>query len=249
MKKIIFVTGTDTGVGKTLLSALLLFHLRKKGIHALAMKPFCSGGRADIRRLQALQPGELPDEQMNPFYYEQPLAPYVAAKSGQHIRLCNAVERIMDIAKKSDQLVVEGSGGLLVPLGADFTVAELIAALDCRVIITSRNRLGTINHTLLTVNALRSLGISQAAMAVLLMAQRKPDLSAQTNPRMLAKLLHPVRVQSLPFLGSNPHLAGNIRANYPRLRSVLDSLAHATRRISAQKHAKTLANTRVYGTL
>jgi len=228
MKNIIFVTGTDTGVGKTLLTALLLFHLRQKGIHALAVKPFCSGGRADIRRLQALQPGELSDEQMNPFYYEQPLAPYVAAKKGQQIRLRDAVERIKEVAKKCEQLVVEGSGGLLVPLGADFTVADLIAALDCRVIITARNRLGTINHTLLTVNALRSVGIAQNAVALVLMGQRKPDLSAQNNPKVLAKLLDPVKVQTLPFLGPNPHLAKNIRGNYPRLRPTLERLADKT---------------------
>ena len=78
--KIIFITGTDTGVGKTLLTALLLHHLRQTGVHALAMKPFCSGGRADVRLLQSLQRGELSDAEMNPFYFAEPIAPFVAAK-------------------------------------------------------------------------------------------------------------------------------------------------------------------------
>lgn len=225
MKKIVFVTGTDTGVGKTLLTALLLFHLRQKGIHALAMKPFCSGGRADVRRLQALQRGELADGEMNPFYYPQPLAPYVAAKNGRQVQLHEAVERIQNVAQKCERLVVEGSGGLLVPLGENFTVADLIAALDCQVIITARNRLGTINHTLLTVKALQSIGITQDAMAVVLMSRRKPDFSAQTNPRVLAKLLFPIRTLSLPFLGSNPASPKNIRVHHPRLRHTLDQLA------------------------
>lgn len=228
MKKIIFVTGTDTGVGKTLLSALLLFHLRQKGIHALAMKPFCSGGRGDVRRLQALQRGELSDQEMNPFYYSQPLAPFVAGKKGRQVRLSDAVERIKKVAQKCDRLVVEGSGGLLVPLGEDFTVADLIGALDCEVIITARNRLGTINHTLLTVKALQGIRIAQDAMAVVLMEQRKPDISAQTNAKTLAKLLCSIKVLSLPFLGANPASAKNLRRHHhPRLRRVLDQLGTA----------------------
>lgn len=225
MKKIIFVTGTDTGVGKTLLSALLLFHLRQKGIHALAMKPFCSGGRADVRKLQALQPGELSDQEMNPFYYSQPLAPYVAAKKGRQIRLRDAVERIQTVAQKSERLVVEGSGGLLVPLGDGFTVGDLIAALDCQVIITARNRLGTINHSLLTVKALEAIGIAQSIMTVVLIEQSKPDLSAQTNPKTLSKLLFPMKVLSLPFLGANPTSPKNLRLHHhPRLRRFLDQV-------------------------
>src|SRR5579859_4085747 len=129
--KIIFITGTDTGVGKTLLTALLLFHLRKKGVRALAMKPFCSGGRGDIHLLQSLQPGELSDDEANPFYFPQPLAPLVAAKKNHQIRLSDVLARIQKITRKCERLLIEGSGGLLVPLGENFTVADLIAALDC----------------------------------------------------------------------------------------------------------------------
>src|ERR1700722_15876817 len=115
--KIIFVTGTDTGVGKTLLTALLLHHLRARGCRALAMKPFCSGGRADVRLLQSLQPGELSDAEMNPFYFKQPIAP-LAASLGKRkkIPLNLVVEKIRAVARKCDVLLVEGSGGLLVPL-------------------------------------------------------------------------------------------------------------------------------------
>ena len=157
MKKIIFVTGTDTGVGKTLLTALLLFHLRQTApSHTLAMKPFCSGSRADVRLLQSLQPGELTDAEMNPFYFAQPLAPLVAARKNQKkLRLNNVIQRIQAVQKQCDQLLIEGSGGLLVPLGADFNIANMIEKLDCQVIVAARNRLGTINHTLLTINHLQ----------------------------------------------------------------------------------------------
>src|SRR5882672_6525542 len=78
--KILFITGTDTGVGKTLITALLLERLRSRGAHALAIKPFCSGSRQDVALLQSLQPHELSDEVMNPFYFHEPLAPLIAAR-------------------------------------------------------------------------------------------------------------------------------------------------------------------------
>jgi dethiobiotin synthetase len=226
MKKIIFVTGTDTGVGKTLVTAMLLFHLRKTGIHALAMKPFCSGGRGDVRRLQALQKGELSDDEMNPFYFAQPLAPFVAAgKKGDQIHLSDVVERISKVSQKCECLLVEGAGGLLVPLGSAFTIADLIGAFDCKVIITGRNRLGTINHTLLTARALQSAGIARKKMVVALMSMRKPDVSAQTNPKILTNLLRPMRVLSFPFLGASAVLEAKIRENYLKARSTLAKLA------------------------
>src|SRR5258705_9807549 len=90
--KIIFVTGTDTGVGKTLLTGLLLHHLRTEGCHALAMKPFCSGGRGDVEFLHALQDGELSEREINPFYFHEPVAPLLAArKNARAIHLKDVV--------------------------------------------------------------------------------------------------------------------------------------------------------------
>src|SRR5436190_3837938 len=80
MPRVIFITGSDTGAGKTYLTALLLAYLRQKGIHALAMKPFCSGSRDDVELLQALQDREISDELMNPFYFEEPIAPLAAGR-------------------------------------------------------------------------------------------------------------------------------------------------------------------------
>src|SRR5579859_7771518 len=82
--KIIFITGTDTGVGKTVFTSLLLHHLRKSGVYALAMKPFCSGGRGDVWLLRAMQDGELSEEEINPFHFPEPVAPLVSAR--QHKR-------------------------------------------------------------------------------------------------------------------------------------------------------------------
>src|ERR1035441_2988306 len=80
MSRIIFITGTDTGVGKTLLTGLHLHHLRQSGCHALAMKPFCSGSRADTEFLHTVQDAELAPEEITPFSISEPLAPLVAAR-------------------------------------------------------------------------------------------------------------------------------------------------------------------------
>jgi len=225
-KKIIFVTGTDTGVGKTLLTALLLHHLRETGVHALAMKPFCSGGLADVRLLQSLQPGELSDREMNPYLFEQPIAPFVATKkSRKNITLSDVVDRIKCVREKCERLIIEGSGGLLVPLGKGYTVADLIDKLDCRVIVVARNRLGTINHTLLTVDHLQSIGFKGSELAVVLMSGRNPDISSRDNEKTLAELLTPATVLSIPFLGQQvTRSAGTIQKSYSQIRKTLTKL-------------------------
>src|SRR5882724_997479 len=93
--RIIFITGTDTGVGKTLLTALLLQHLLDSGVEALAMKPFCSGGREDVDLLQAIQNSRLPDDAINPFYFAEPVAPLVAArKARRRISLAQVLQKV-----------------------------------------------------------------------------------------------------------------------------------------------------------
>jgi len=223
--KIIFITGTDTGVGKTLFTALLLQSLRARGVRALAMKLFCSGGRGDARLLQSLQRGELTDEEMNPFYFDAPLAPLVAAPKGQAIRLGNTLRKIKHVGTKCDILLIEGSGGLLVPLGPGFTVADLIAKLKSRVIIVARNRLGTINHTLLTAAALERIGIGRKKLGIVLMSVARPDPSARTNAAVLGQILEPARVLCLPYLGRGASGEKTVRRNAkklaPQLRSVV----------------------------
>ena len=171
MTRIIFITGTDTGVGKTLLTCLLLHHLRQSGCHALAMKPFCSGSRADTESLRALQDGELTSDEITPFFFAEPLAPLVAArKHHRRTRLLDVLHQIKRIANRCQCLLVEGIGGVLVPLADGTTVRDLIARLHCEVIVVSRNQLGTINHTLLTVEALKT--IDNKGLKVVLMSQQ-----------------------------------------------------------------------------
>ncbi len=212
-------------MGKTLLTALLLQHLRSAGVNALAMKPFCSGGRGDIRLLQSVQPGALSDAEMNPFYFAKPVAPLVAQKGRRGIRLGEVVDKIEKIRRRCDCLLIEGSGGLMVPLGLDFLVADLIAKLKCRVIVAARNRLGTINHTLLTVEALQARGLKRKDFSVVLMSQRTKDFSCLTNREVLAKLLNPVPVLEIPFLGGRISTGKAIVRSVARLGKPLRALA------------------------
>jgi dethiobiotin synthetase len=199
--EIIFVTGTDTGVGKTLLTAHLLHHLRESGRNALAMKPFCSGGRGDVALLQSLQPGQISDAEANPFYFPEPVAPWVSLRQrGKKISITDVVKRIRHVQTKCEILIIEGSGGLLVPLAENLLVADLIARLRPRVVVVARNRLGTINHTLLTLESLRSKGLQNISVA--LMAGEKGDLSSRTNVLVLRKWAGAAVVE-VPYLGRN----------------------------------------------
>ena len=220
MSKIIFVTGTDTGVGKTLLTVLLLHHLRRLGVNALAMKPFCSGEPADVDLICAVQGNELRREEVNPFWFPEPVAPLVAARRHrQRIRLSQVLGAIRRVESRCERLIIEGCGGLLVPLGASFTVADVIAKLACDVVVVGRNKLGTINHTLLTVEALRARRVNR--VNVVLMGQRMADSSAADNPPMLRESLGNVGVRPVPYLGVRAVEGTALKKNVIRIKKTL----------------------------
>ncbi|HWV98281.1 MAG TPA: dethiobiotin synthase [Candidatus Acidoferrum sp.] len=245
--RVIFITGTDTGVGKTVLTSLLLCYLRRAGCRALAMKPFCSGSRADAKLLHALQDGELTLDELNPFYFPEPVAPVVAArKDGRSIRLRDVLARIQAVASREvagpkskinqNVLIIEGSGGLLVPLAEGFDVRALIRSLRCEVLVVARNRLGTINHTLLTVQALQTTALHAAHVPqrasrpppsrpkVVLMNPRTRDYSSSSNAAILTELLSPVPLLTLPFLGPRCCTPTAIKKSVPRAKETLEQI-------------------------
>jgi dethiobiotin synthase len=121
------------------------------------MKPFCSGGLGDVDLLREFQDGELSRREICPFSFPEPIAPLVAArKHGRRITISAVLARIRALAARCDVLLVEGAGGLLAPLGEGFSALDLIEHLDCETIIVAANRLGTINHTRLTIQALEA---------------------------------------------------------------------------------------------
>jgi dethiobiotin synthetase len=218
--RIIFVTGTDTGVGKTIFTGILVHHLRSSGVHALAMKPFCSGGRADVRLLRAMQDAELTEDEINPFYFPEPIAPLVSARRRKRVILLEEVVReIKKIARRCECLLIEGSGGLLVPLGENYFVSDVIRRLDCEVVVVARNQLGTINHTLLTVNALKRFGVKD--IAVVMMGTGKKDGSMETNGGVLREFLSGIKVVEVDFLGKKANEIGVLKESVKYLKKTL----------------------------
>lgn len=222
--KIFFVTGTDTGVGKTVVTASLLYALRKRGTRALAMKPFCSGRRTDVRLLQSVQQREITDQEANPFYFPLPLAPLLAArKMKRNISPAEVLERIAHVARKCDFLLVEGAGGLLAPLGDNFSAVDLIRNLQCDVCVVGANKLGVLNLTLLTIAALQPVPAAKIKV-VLSQTKRSQELSSKSNVPLLAELLAPLPVSSLPHLGPRASSYSAVRRNHPRIKSLAAAL-------------------------
>jgi dethiobiotin synthetase len=220
---ILFVTGTDTGAGKTVLTALLVAFFRGGGGRALGMKPFCSGSRADARLLHSLEHECLTIDEVNPFYFDKPLAPAAAASRRRPaVPLRAAAGKIRGLAGRCDLLVVEGVGGVMAPLGEDYTVLDLIRRLDCKVIVVCANRLGVINHVLLTANALQGAGLKE--VTVVMMGARRPDISARGNPAMIRKMAPWAPVFCLPHLGKRASTERAVKKNVKYLQKTLARL-------------------------
>lgn len=198
--RILFVTGTDTGVGKTYLTGLLLLHFRAQKIPALAMKPFCSGDRGDVDFLHRLQERKVARERINPFFFRRALAPWVAARGGEvGITRRAAVGRIRAMRRECEVLVVEGCGGLLAPLGEGYTLLELVNELGGETVVAARNRLGVLNHVLLTVGKLQEAGVQRISVALL--PERNGDSSSRTNGWALREWFGGSGVEVVEFPG------------------------------------------------
>jgi dethiobiotin synthetase len=216
MKQTLFITGTDTGVGKTVLTALLTRFLRERGVHAAALKPVCSGTRADTRALQAAMNATLTLDEINPWHFRAPIAPLLAArKENRHVKLSQVLAHARAMQKRFDVLLVEGAGGLLSPLGENFNSRDLILALRATPIIVAQNKLGAVNQILITLEALPENFRLKAK--IVLMSLLKPDASAKTNAKLLAEFTN-AKIFSLPWLDKNfriakhPHLRRTLRA-------------------------------------
>jgi dethiobiotin synthetase len=201
-----FITGTDTGVGKTHVTALLLAELRRRGIRAAAMKPIACGrdGRHDAEQYGALMNHEQPLDVMNPVYLRHPLAPIVAAKLECRridLRQIHSAFRLLSSVYRP--VLVEGAGGLLVPIKRDYFVGDLARDLKLPVIIVARLGLGTINHTLLTVRQAQAMGL-QVAGIVLNDTTGHRGLAERTNIKVIPELT------GVPLLGVVPHGGGRI---------------------------------------
>jgi dethiobiotin synthetase len=161
----LFLTGTDTGTGKTYTAALLLRALTARGRKAAGFKPICCGGREDAEILHAAGSPEFELNDVNPVWLRAPAAPYTAALvEGRSIDLALIREKFVQLAESADDLIVEGVGGWRVPILRDFEVADLATEFALPVALVVANRLGALNHAMLTLESIRARGATVAGI-------------------------------------------------------------------------------------
>lgn len=170
--KRIFITGTNTGVGKTYAACTLLKSLQQNGLNAIGLKPIASGAvrtaeglrSQDALALQAASSTRLDYELVNPILFEAPIAPHIAAQHAkQKLSVKSLLKACAPTLKQSvDCIVIEGAGGWLVPLNNQETLADFAAALEAEIILVVAMRLGCINHSLLTIKDIEARGLKFA---------------------------------------------------------------------------------------
>jgi dethiobiotin synthetase len=220
-RRIYFVTATDTGAGKTVLTVSLTHYLVARGLDVTTLKPFCSGSRADAVAIRRSLGGGLTLDEINPWHFRAALAPAVAARiEGRRISPRQVIDFIRGVSERHAITLVEGAGGLLSPLTEDLDASQIIKQCHAIPIVVCPNRLGAINQTLLVLDALPASAARKAR--VVLMSQRRRDASAKSNHRYLRKMLGPVPVLEFPWLSSGERREFGSRNT--RVRRVLDAL-------------------------
>lgn len=202
----VFIAGTDTGVGKTLVACALLQAFAVLGLRAVGMKPVAAGASRrggvwyhdDVEQLRAAANVDLPREWINPYCFAPPIAPHIAAReAGRHIRL-DVIERsYRRLLQCADRVVVEGVGGLAVPLNGKRDAADIPVRLQLPVVLVVGMRLGCLNHALLTAAAVQARGLRLAGWIACFI---DPDMArAQQNLQALRQRL------TAPMLGQIRH--------------------------------------------
>ena len=210
MMRGVFVTGTDTGCGKTLVSCGLARAILRKGLNVGVMKPLASGGAtfrepgqktrrvsedALLMRLAAATSDAL--DLINPYCFKSPLAPWVASRfDRQPLNLNHVMKSFRELDRRHNYMIVEGIGGVRVPITEKFHVIDLIERMKLPVLIVSKPGLGSLNHTFLTLDALRQRGVRVSG--VVISGWRGKTLAERTNPRAIRQAGR-VRVAVLPW--------------------------------------------------
>ena len=203
-----FVTGTDTGVGKTTVTVRLMQHFAAQGLKVVGMKPVASGcewvdGRwqnDDVMQLTAASNVQAPPELVNPYCFQPAIAPHIAAaQAGVEIQLDVIKAAYTALTGLADVVIVEGAGGLLVPLNETQTMGDLLRMLELPALLVVGMRLGCINHALLTRQVLQQQQLSFCGWVA---NQVDPEMRMQPeNLQTLVAWLQQPPVLHLPYLG------------------------------------------------
>jgi dethiobiotin synthetase len=182
-----FITGTDTGVGKTYITKLLVESLRAEGKYAVGFKPISCGDRDDAAILAAVS-GNLELDEVNPLHFSSGVAPHVAGLlENKTIHPAEIIASYQAISEKYDPVIVEGAGGWEVPITENYFVSDLAKDLNLPVILVAANRLGAINHILLTLAAIEAKGLKCAGI-ILNQLEDEMDTPMITNKGIIESL-------------------------------------------------------------
>lgn len=197
-----FITATDTHVGKTITTFVLGALLQDKGINVGVLKPVqCAGSDAHFLKTKLRLQDEL--SLINPIFVKEPLSPHLALrrvkKTFDEKKVLHAYQ---ELKKRHDFMLIEGAGGLMVPLREGYYNTNLVKALNAEVIIVARLGLGTINHTLLTINAAKAYGLTIKGLIFSDVRAGKKDIAEQTNPYEIERLSGVKVLGVIPFLKS-----------------------------------------------
>ena len=204
----IFITGTDTGVGKTVVAAGLALALRERGMRVGVMKPVATGCTGDGKRLvsgDAVYLFEAAENEhpalTNPLRFRNALAPSVASViEKKEIPIERILKAYRELQRYYDYIIVEGIGGLLVPITKDYFVANLIHEFNLPIVVVAKGGLGTINHTLLTIDAATIRGFEIRGIIFNRMPRVNFSIAEITNPKVIHDLT------GVPVLGTIPEL-------------------------------------------
>ncbi|MDB5903061.1 MAG: dethiobiotin synthase [Betaproteobacteria bacterium] len=200
-----FITGTDTGVGKTLVACALLYAFAARGLRAIGMKPVAAGASLengalvndDVAALVAASGVRAPRELQNPYCFAPPIAPHIAAaQAGVAIDIGHVKAAYVNLAARADVVIVEGAGGFRVPLGDGLDMSDLARLLGLPVVLVVGVRLGCLNHALLTADAIDAAGLPFAGWVA---NHIDPDMTHATEnvqaleARLRAPLLSRIR--------------------------------------------------------
>jgi dethiobiotin synthetase len=203
----LFVTGTDTGCGKTEITLGIMYNLQQQGKSVLGMKPIASGAvltdeglrNEDALRIQAQCSQVIAYSSVNPLVYQPPISPHLAAmEAGEPISLDRLIDEFNALSIQADRIVVEGVGGWHVPLGDSITLADLARSLDLPMILVVGMRLGCLNHALMSAECMLNSGVRFAGWVANIV-----------DPQMLGvkENIHTLQAwMPAPCLGEIPHL-------------------------------------------
>ena len=203
-----FITGTDTDAGKTYVTCLLLEALKRDGKRAVGFKPFCCGDRMDAELLLRASAGGVSVDEVNPVWLKVPAAPYTAALMENRTLDFGSLRSALDHLKAQfETVLVEGAGGWEVPLATGITVADFAQSLNLPVIVVVNNKLGALNHALLTVKNIQVRGLECAGVILnYVRDERDPAsisnravLGSFTDVPVLAEVMHGETEMDWPF--------------------------------------------------